>query len=311
MAKDLTKDFESGKIKGTAIKRTTGDIIADVIIYGVLAIVCLAMVYPFYNMLLVSVAKYKDIINTPVYIWPKAIDFYAYKLIFMDKTIPRAFGVSVLITIVGTILAMIVTTGAGYALSKKRLPGRNAIFMVILVTMYFSGGLIPFYLVVKDLGFLDSIWVLIIPTCLSTFNLILMKNYLLTIPESLEESARIDGANDIRIMFQIIIPCAAPIMATVGLFYAVAYWNEWWNCMLFIQDSKKFTLQLLLRRIVVESTLDLGDQMANAMRDATVKTYPLTIQMATVTVSTVPILCVYPFLQGYFTQGIMLGSIKE
>lgn len=300
----------SGKSAGMAVRRSTGDRIADAIIIVALGLLVFMMVFPFYNMALISFAKYEDVAGGGLYIWPKSFTLESYNLIFLDPALPRAFLVTIVITLSGVTLSMFITTMAGYALSKKRLPFRNTIFTFVIITMYFSGGLVPWYLVCRDLGFVDSMLVMIIPPALNTFYLILMKNYFLTIPESLEESAKIDGANDIRIMFRIVIPIAAPIMATISLFYAVERWNEWWFAMLFIKTSTKVPLQLLLRRIVVESTIDLGSEMANQMRDSQIRYYAPSVQMATVAVTTVPILCVYPFLQKHFTKGIMLGAIK-
>ena len=300
----------AGNLGGGAIRRPTGDRIADGVIMAVLIFVVFLMVFPFYNMLLISFAKYEHVAGGDLYLWPKSITLESYRLIFLDPALPRAFFVTIMITVMGVSLSMFITTMAGYSLSKKQLPFRNTIFFFVIVTMYFSGGLVPWYLVCRDLGFVDSILVMVIPPALNTFYMILMKNYFLTIPESLEESARMDGANDIRIMFQIVIPIAAPIMATISLFYAVERWNEWWFAMLFIKDYTKIPLQLLLRRIVIESTIDLGSEMANQMRDAQVQHFGPSIQMATVTVTTIPILLVYPFLQKHFTKGIMLGAIK-
>ena len=263
--------------------------------HGVLLLLVVLTIIPFYYMLVLSLARFEDVAGGAFYLIPRHIDFASYALIFEDDTIPRAFLVSTAVTVVGTAVSMLVTTSAAYALSKKGLPGRNAIFTYIIITMFFSGGLIPSYLVMKDLGFVDSYLVMILPLSLNTFFLILMKNYFLTIPESLEESAKIDGANDILIMIRIVIPIAAPIMATISLFYAVAFWNDWFFPMLFLQDPDKYPLQLLLRKIVVEQ------EMANRLDRVSVMFgrhyYRLSVQMATVAVATLPILLVYPFVQ--------------
>ncbi len=291
-----------------ASRRSAGGRAADIVIHGVLLVVLVLTVAPFYYMVVLSFARFEDVAGGAFYLIPKHIDFASYKLILEDDTMLRAFLVSTVVTVIGTAVSMLVTTSAAYALSKKGLPGRNAIFTYIIVTMFFSGGLIPLYLVMKDLGFVDSYLVMIIPLSLNTFFLILMKNYFLTIPESLEESAKIDGANDILIMFRIVIPIAAPIMATISLFYAVAYWNDWWFPMLFLQDPDKYPLQLLLRKIVIEQ------EMANRLDRVSVMFgrhyYRLSVQMATVAIATLPILLVYPFVQKYFARGIMIGAIK-
>ncbi len=285
---------------------------ADWVIYSILTILALLMVFPFYNMLLMSFAPFSQVSGGQLYLWPKGFDLTNYKIIFSDPKLMRSFGVSVFNTGFGTIIAMLVTTMAGYALSKKSLPGRTFLLTLFVITMYFGGGLIPWYLVLKDLGFVDSIFVMTIPASLSVYNMILMKNYFGTVPESLAESARIDGANELHIMLRIIIPVSTPIMATISLFYAVDFWNEWWNAMIFIQQKSALTpLQLLLRKIVIESTLDLGKDTANSFKNANIAVYKTGMQMAAVTVATTPILLVYPFVQKYFAKGIMLGAIKS
>jgi putative aldouronate transport system permease protein len=298
----------------TAPKRikshTFGEKIADGVIVAVLVLLTLAVLFPFYNMLLVSVAKYEDIISTPLYLFPKAIDLQNYRMAVLYPNFINSVGVSTFVTVVGTGLSLLVTTMGAYALSRNDLPFRKFLFYFIVITMYFGGGLIPWYLVMKKLGFVDSVWVMIVPPLVNTFYLILMRNYFQTIPEDLEASAKIDGANDVQILFQIMIPLAAPIIATIALFYAVARWNDWWLAMIFIQDPQKIPLTLILRRMVVDATIDLGNDMMNAMRDAHIQVHSRSLQMATVTLTTIPILLVYPFLQRYFTKGIMLGAIK-
>ena len=286
------------------------DKIADVIITILLALLTLVVLFPFYNMLLVSVARYEDIISTPLYLFPKAIDLQNYKMAVLYPYFINSVGVSTFVTLVGTALSLLVTTMGAYALSRRDLPFRRFLFYFIVITMYFGGGLIPWYLVMKKLGFVDSVWVMIVPPLINTFWLILMRNYFETIPEDLEASAKIDGANDVQILFRIMIPLASPIIATIALFYAVARWNDWWLAMIFIQDPQKIPLTLILRRMVVDATIDLGNAMMNAMRDAHIQVHSRSLQMATVTLTTIPILLVYPFLQRYFTKGIMLGAIK-
>jgi len=285
---------------------------ADFVIYSVLTLLALITVFPFYNMVLVSLAPYKYVAGGQLYLYPHGWDLQNYKIIFSDRTLISAFRISGFNTLFGTALAMVITTCAGYGFSKKSLPGRTLLLMLFVITMYFGGGLIPWYLMLKDLGFIDNILVMTVPMSLSVFNMILMKNYFGTIPDSLPESARIDGASEFRIMIQIVIPISMPIMATIALFYAVGFWNEWWSAMIFIQQKNNLIpLQLLLRRIVIESSIDLGNAMANSFRSANKAIYTIGLQMASVTVATVPILLVYPFVQKYFARGIMLGAIKS
>jgi putative aldouronate transport system permease protein len=291
-------------------KRSLGDRIADIIINSLMVIFTIAVLFPFYNMLLVSVARYEDIISTPLYIFPKAIDLQNYSMAVLYPNFINSVGVSTFVTSVGTALSLLATTLGAYVLSRKHMPFRKFFFYLLIITMYFGAGLIPWYLVMKGLGFVNSIWVMIVPPLINTFYLILMRNYFQSIPDDLEESAKIDGANDIQILFRIMIPLASPIIATIALFYAVDRWNEWWLAMIFIQDKLKEPLQLILRHMVVDASIDLGNAMMNAMRDAHIQVHSRSLQMATVTLTTIPILLVYPFLQKYFTKGIMLGAIK-
>lgn len=292
------------------IHRGFGSVLADILIYGLLGLLALIMIYPFYNLILTSISSYEELVRPGLRLWPQQVDWTNYQIIFSDGALLRSFRNTIIVTLCGTMLSMIVTTSAGYAFSKKWVPGRNGLLTLFIITMYFGGGLVPWYLVMCDLGFKDNFLVMFVPGALSTWNMILMKNYFNTIPESLEESARIDGANDLRIMVQIVLPVAAPILATISLFYAVGFWNEWYNAMIFISTKSLEPLQLLLRRLVIESTMDLGSEMANQFRNQNKQIHSRGMQMASVTVATVPILLVYPFVQKHFAKGIMMGAVK-
>lgn len=292
-------------------KRSFGDRITDVIIMVILIILTLAVLFPFYNMLLVSFGRYEDIISTPLYLFPKAIDLQNYRMAVLYPNFWNSVKISGFVTTVGTGLSLLVTTLGAYVLSRRNLPYRKFFFYFIIITMYFGAGLIPWYLVLKGLGFVDSIWVMVVPPMINTFYLILMRNYFESLPPEMEESAKIDGANDIQILFMIMVPLAAPILATVALFYAVDRWNDWWLPMIFIQNQLLKPLTLILRAMVVDATIDLGNAMMNQMRDAHIQVHSRSLQMATVTLTTIPILIVYPLLQRYFTKGIMLGAIKS
>ena len=205
---------------------------------------------------------------------------------------------------------MICSVTGAYALSKRRMPGRNIFLTLILVTMFFNGGIVPNFLLIKDLGIYDTIWSMILPTMINAWYLIIMKNYFTGLPEALEESARIDGANDIKILFQIILPISMPIIATFTLFYGVDRWNEWWNAMMYINDTRKYPLQLLLRNLIVKnfSSASMATAYAQDSADFVAKE---NIKMATAVVAIVPITLVYPFLQKYFAKGVMVGAIKS
>ncbi|MCL2528410.1 MAG: carbohydrate ABC transporter permease [Defluviitaleaceae bacterium] len=291
--------------------RSIGNTIADIIIYTLLGLLALTIIFPFYNMIMLSFSTFEDAVRSGFFIFPTGLTIENYQHIFSDAQLINAIFVSVRNVVLGTAIAMVMTVFSSYVLSRRNLPGRRILFYYVIFTMFFSAGLIPWYLVMVDLGFVNNFLVMIIPNALSVFNMILMRNYFLSLPESLDESARLDGAGEFIIMWRIIVPLSKPIMATVALFYAVGFWNEWWNAMLFLQDRSMTPLALLLRRLVIENTVAFGDAMGHAARAAAQgPIHSRSLEMATVTVATVPILLVYPFLQRYFTKGIMLGAIK-
>ena len=282
----------------------------DKILFAILTLMVLAMVFPFYNVVIMSFATPKAVAEQAVYLIPRTLDFSSYKMIFSATMIAPSLGVSLFVTVAGTALNMILTISAGYALSKKTLPGRKFIMGAILFTMLFNGGLIPLYLTIKSLGLINNILVMILPVALDTFYLIVMINYFRSVPQSLEESARLDGAHDIRILISIIIPISMPTIAAISLFYAVFRWNEWWNAMIFISDINKQPLQLILRRMLMEMEQVVNSTTAAALAQNYRDAFPTAMKMAGVVIAAVPILMVYPFLQKYFTQGIMIGSVK-
>lgn len=284
--------------------------IVQFIIKIILGIVALISVFPFYNTVLVSFSQMSDVATRKVLLYPVSFDLSSYKVLFSTGKVASGLIVSIIVTVGGTALSMIVTTAGAYALSKKTMPGRNLIFNFIIVTMFFSGGLIPYFLTVKSLHLQNNILVMIIPAAVSTFYLILMKNYFNTIPPSLEESAKIDGANDIIVLIRIVLPIAKPIIAAIALFYAVDRWNEWYNAMIFINDTKLYPLQLVLRDIITNVTQMLGGGNSSQYIQLASHIYGDSVKDAVIVISAVPILMLYPFLQKYFATGIMMGSIK-
>ena len=205
---------------------------------------------------------------------------------------------------------MLLSVFGAYALSKKRLAGRKIILSMILFTMLFSGGLIPYYLVVSGLHLSNTIWAMIIPSAVNTFYLIIMKNYFSSLSPSLEEAAKIDGANDIQILFRVMLPISLPFIATFVLFYSVERWNEWWNALLFINDSSLQPLQIYMRNLLVNYNNQMSQQAMLILGDKRSANFQA-VQMASIVVSTVPILCIYPFVQRHFVKGVMVGSVKE
>lgn len=282
----------------------------DVILYLVFGLIALITIYPFYNVLIVSLANTLASATYSPYLYPHVFDLTGYKTIMSDTYFYRSLGTTLFVTIVGTTLNMVFSVTAAYVLSRKRLIGRKFFLSAILFTMLFSGGLIPTYLVVSGLGLDNSIWSMIFPSMISTYYLIIMKNYFVSLPASLEEAARIDGANEFVVMTRIFIPISKPFMVTFLLFYAVERWNEWWNAYLYISDKNIKPLQIYLRDVLVNFNSQLATQ-AQSMMSSHNKVFVQSIQMATIIITMLPILCVYPFVQKYFVKGVLVGSVKE
>lgn len=282
----------------------------DVVLYLVFGLIALITIYPFYNVLIVSLANTLASATYSPYLYPHVFDLTGYKTIMSDTYFYRSLGTTLFVTIVGTTLNMVFSVTAAYVLSRKRLIGRKFFLSAILFTMLFSGGLIPTYLVVSGLGLDNSIWSMIFPSMISTYYLIIMKNYFVSLPASLEEAARIDGANEFVVMTRIFIPISKPFMATFLLFYAVERWNEWWNAYLYISDKNIKPLQIYLRDVLVNFNSQLATQ-AQSMMSRHNKVFVQSIQMATIIITMLPILCVYPFVQKYFVKGVLVGSVKE
>lgn len=290
-------------------KRITMFDLVTIIALGILAII---VVFPFYNVVIISFADYDVIAKSNLYLWPKSFDFTAYKRVLADSDFWSSTAVTVFITVSGVILSMLISVSGAYALAKKELPGRNIIFTMIIFTMFFGGGLIPYYLLMKNLHLVNSIFVMIIPTALNTTYLIIMKNYFRNLPEGLIEAAKIDGAGDLYVLFKIVIPISKPFMATFALFYAVERWNEWWNSLLFINEASKAPLQIYLRNLLVTFSSTLSTTALNQAQNSMDRNiYFPSLQMAAVVIASIPILMVYPFLQKHFAKGIMIGSLKE
>lgn len=298
-----SKKVDNSQSSGLKHKTTVG----DVIIIAVLLLITVASFIPFWHIIVCSFASASDIANDMFLLIPKSFSLDTMKYIFSTETFPKALLNSVYITLVGTAIALVMTSLMAYPLSQKKLLFRNQLMFVIVLTMVFHPGMIPAFLNIRDLGLYDSTWSLIIPAAIGTYNLILVKNYYQSLPQELSESAKIDGATDFVIFYKIFFPLSKPILATVGLFYAVQYWNNYISAILYIDDSTKWPIQVLLRNIVMLAQTDLGSE-ASAGSNAVVDVQAL--QSATIFVSTLPILCVYPFVQKYFVKGIMLGSVK-
>jgi len=289
------------KKKVTMNKRKTA---LDYIIFAFLLVYVILIVYPFYNALLISISTESSYLETPFMLFPKELNFDSYLQILTDKSLWTGYGVTIFVTVVGTAFQLFFTTITGYALSRKGWFGQNSVMIFILITMFINGGLIPYYYLIKGLGLYNSIWVMIIPGAISTYNMLLIRNYFQSLPKELEESAKIDGANDIQVFVQVYLPLAVPMVATITLFLAVGNWNQWYNAMLFIDDQSLKPLQLVLRELIVTNTSSFSPNPNGTPM------FSEGMKMACIFFSTVPIMFVYPFVQKYFVKGLVVGALK-
>ena len=288
-------------------KRVTG---FDIGLYTIFGILGLLTLYPFYYVLIVSFANTQASATYSPYLYPHVFDLTGYKMIIGDIYFFKSLMTTLFVTAVGTSLNMVISVMTAYVLSRKRLLGRKQLIVLITFTMLFSGGLIPTYLVVSNLGLINSILAMIFPGMISTYYVIIMKNYFSGLPQSLEDAAKIDGANDLKVLYKIYLPISKPFMATFALFYAVERWNEWCNAYLYISDKNIKPLQIYLRDILVNFSNQLSTQ-AQSVVNSQGKVYVQSVQMATIVITMLPIMCLYPFLQKYFVKGVMIGAIKE
>lgn len=298
-------------IKSAPASRRHRSPVMDIVITVLILLFCFMCVVPFIVAVSASFSTERSLLATGYSLLPKGFTTKAYDMLFQTSQIFDSYKVSIFVTLVGTLLSMIVTAMMAYPLSVKKLKYRGKISFFAYFTMLFNGGLVPTYMLIsKYLGMRDSIWVMIIPVLVNPWNLFLLRNFFSAIPAELHESARMDGANDVRILWQIILPVSLPALATVSLFYAVAYWNQWFNAMLYIENSRLFPLQYLIMKML--RNIELMKQMsAQAGFAVDMSSLPsTTTKMATAIVTIGPIIIAYPFAQKYFTAGLIVGSVK-
>ena len=295
--------------KGRDLRSGT-DYVVEALSVLLVAVFALCCVFPFVYVFCVSFMSYEEYLAHPLRILPRQIDLTAYRQILDYALIRSAYSVSVTVTLAGTALSIFLLIISAYPLSKKRLDGRRFFMSMILFTMFFNGGMIPNYILVKNIKLSDTIGALILPICISSFQLILMKNFIVqSVPESLEEASKVDGANDLYILFRVVVPLLKPAIAAMVVFSAVEYWNSYYTAMMYISSRKLWPLTLVLRELVIENTNEVSPvaQMLNAEYRAN----PFTIKMAAIVITILPILVVYPLMQKHFVKGISLGSVKE
>ncbi|MBP1043951.1 carbohydrate ABC transporter permease [Vagococcus sp. BWB3-3] len=292
-------------MKQSRKKESLGNRIFSIANGTILIIIALACLLPFINVIASSFASTQEVVARKFILIPRTFSLDAYRYILSTPTIFKGLSVSIGVTLVGTLVSMILTAFMAYGLSRKYLIGRSTLNFVVIFSMLFSGGMIPTFLVVKNMGLINSYWSLILPVAVNAFNMIIMRNFFQALPDSLEESAKMDGCNDFGVFFKIMLPLALPSIATISLFYAVAYWNTYMNAVLYITDSTKWPIQVLLRQIVIVSS---GMQAESTSVDVIPPAQ--TIKMAVIVVATLPMLVAYPFVQKYFVKGALVGSVK-
>ena len=296
----------SGPVGTTA---SVGSRVFDVFNYLIIGIISITTILPFIYVLGASFATEYELQTRPMFLIPHDITVNAYRYIFSSSKLIRSFGNSVFITLCGTAINLFFTVTMAYAISKKHLRGRNVIMNLVIFSMFFSGGMIPSYLVTATwLGLKETYWAILLPGAISAYNMMIVKNFFQGIPQELEESAHLDGCTDISTLIRIVLPLSMPVLATFGLFYAVGHWNSYFSAMIYLTDSKMYPLQLLLRSIIVQAEASAGDM--SLMDPNFVEPPAQSVKMAVIVVATVPIMCVYPFLQKYFVKGVMVGALK-
>lgn len=289
--------------------------ILDIVIYVSLILLIVITLYPIIYILSVSLSSSEAYESGRVVFLPVDFNLDAYKVVFKAGTVPRSLLNSVIYTLLYTFVALLFTTSMAYPLSraKERVPFKGFFSKLVVFTMFFSAGIVPNYLVVKYLGLMNSMWSLILPVAVTTYNLVVMRSFFEGIPIDLEEAAFIDGANEIVIFFKIMLPLAKAAIATVGLFYGVYMWNSWFTAMLYLKDSSKYPLQLIIRQIIMQNQMaaELAAMGDTSMQDALGSTTNTeVVKYATLFISIVPMMAVYPFIQKYFVKGVMVGSVK-
>ncbi|MCR5607192.1 MAG: carbohydrate ABC transporter permease [Treponema sp.] len=297
----------SAVIGCSAESRRLSNRIIDALIVIIITILCLSCIVPFLHLFSKSISSNNMVLAKQVYLLPKEFTLEAYRLIFSDGQLVHSMLYSVLVTGLFTILGLSTTVMAAYPLSRKRLRGRTVLTFIIMFTMYFGAGLIPEYLLMTNLHLLDNMWVLILPLIFAPFNFLIMKNFFQnSIPDSLEESAYLDGASNIQILLQIVLPLSKPILATIALFLAVGRWNSFQDSKYYIITKGKHIIQYLLSLMVLTS----ADSSVSISEAAAADTTPEVLQAAAVMFATLPIICIYPFVQKYFVRGVMVGAVK-
>lgn len=300
------------------MRLSAGDKTLHVVIYTFLVILGFLTLYPFWNSAVISFNLGLDTAKGGITFWPRQFTLDNYAIVFQDSRILQAFYVSVLRTLAGTFLSILFTSLFAYGMSIKGIVFKKFYMVFAVITMYFSGGLIPFYLVNRELGLMNTFWVMVIPTVISVYNMIIFRTFFMGLPNGLEESARIDGCSTFGVYFRIVLPLSGPVIATLSLFTAVYHWNDWFTATIFINKTELFPIQTMLQQIlnsnIMTEQLSMATKGNAAAADAMSRMQSVTtksLTMATMMVATLPIILVYPFVQRFFVKGVLIGSLKE
>ena len=280
----------------------------DVVLVIIMVLLSAIFLYPLLNMLALSFSDSQELKSLPVYLWPKGFSLESYKALLSDNRTLLYYWNTIKYASVGTVIMLLTTSLMAYPLSIPALRGRKFVSVLLTITMFFGGGLIPYYVTIMQLGMIDTFWVMVIPGAISAYNVIVFKTFFMSIPEALRESASLDGAGHVRILFQIVLPLSKAVLATFALFSIVGYWNDYMTALLYLRNDTKYPIQLLMRRLLV--LMDYKDASTAQMLKNFQKISTRTTKAAATIITVVPVLCVYPFMQKHFAKGVLVGSIK-
>ena len=294
---------------GPGLNRSTA---FDWINYAVMVLLAFIMVYPLWYCVAGSLNEGMDYLRGGVFLWPRKWTLANYKAVFLDSAILNAFWVTIWKCLVGTVTSVLCTAMVAYAITRPKLRLKKLYSPFIMLTMFFSGGLIPYFILIVDLGLYDSFWVYIIPTMFSAYNMIIIQSFMRELPSELIESAKLDGASEYRIFFQMILPLSKPVLATIALFTVVTHWNSYFDSMMYTSSQELQTIQLFLKKVITDPSVSrgLGSAATIAIPDQAATLTPQVVKLATMVVTALPVVCIYPFLQRYFVKGVTVGAVK-
>ena len=284
----------------------------DWINYAVMVLLAFIMVYPLWYCVAGSLNEGMDYLRGGVFLWPRKWTLANYKAVFLDSAILNAFWVTIWKCLVGTVTSVLCTAMVAYAITRPKLRLKKLYIPFIMLTMFFSGGLIPYFILIVDLGLYDSFWVYVIPTMFSAYNMIIIQSFMRELPSELIESAKLDGASEYRIFFQMILPLSKPVLATIALFTVVTHWNSYFDSMMYTSSQELQTIQLFLKKVITDPSVSrgLGSAATIAIPDQAATLTPQVVKLATMVVTALPVVCIYPFLQRYFVKGVTVGAVK-